>query len=164
MGAVLEIIKLQLAEAALANAVQEGNAAPRELNDGVHVLSTVRDNKRSSESPKERERRFRDLLGALPAAVYTTDAEGRITYRRGCGGAMGVAQNSGAANGAAPGSYSGRMAPLCRMTSVHGSRAQGEPAYSGHGGNRRKAGRNASAVHPCIRRRFTTRGGDLSVR
>ena len=28
----------------------------------------------------ERERRFRELLSALPAAVYTTDAEGRITY------------------------------------------------------------------------------------
>ena len=28
----------------------------------------------------ERERRFRELLDALPAAVYTTDAEGRITY------------------------------------------------------------------------------------
>ena len=29
---------------------------------------------------RERERRFRELLEALPAAVYTTDAEGRITY------------------------------------------------------------------------------------
>jgi len=29
---------------------------------------------------RERERRFRELLGALPAAVYTTDAAGRITY------------------------------------------------------------------------------------
>ena len=29
---------------------------------------------------RERERRFRDLLDALPAAVYTTDAAGRITY------------------------------------------------------------------------------------
>src|SRR5665213_618651 len=28
----------------------------------------------------ERERRFRKLLDALPAAVYTTDAEGRLTY------------------------------------------------------------------------------------
>jgi PAS domain S-box-containing protein len=28
----------------------------------------------------ERERRFRELLDALPAAVYTTDAEGHITY------------------------------------------------------------------------------------
>jgi PAS domain S-box-containing protein len=29
---------------------------------------------------RERERRFSELLGALPAAVYTTDAAGRITY------------------------------------------------------------------------------------
>ncbi len=29
---------------------------------------------------RERERRFRTLLDALPAAVYTTDAAGRITY------------------------------------------------------------------------------------
>ena len=28
----------------------------------------------------ERERRFRELLSALPAAIYTTDAEGRLTY------------------------------------------------------------------------------------
>ena len=35
---------------------------------------------RSHATLLERERRFRELLGALPAAVYTTDAEGRITY------------------------------------------------------------------------------------
>jgi PAS domain S-box-containing protein len=35
---------------------------------------------RSNSLLRERERRFRELLDALPAAVYTTDAEGRITY------------------------------------------------------------------------------------
>jgi PAS domain S-box-containing protein len=35
---------------------------------------------RSQTLLRERERRFRELLDALPAAVYTTDAEGRITY------------------------------------------------------------------------------------
>jgi PAS domain S-box-containing protein len=35
---------------------------------------------RSQATLRERERRFRELLGALPAAVYTTDAAGRITY------------------------------------------------------------------------------------
>jgi PAS domain S-box-containing protein len=35
---------------------------------------------RSEAALRESERRFRDLLGALPAAVYTTDAAGRITY------------------------------------------------------------------------------------
>lgn len=29
---------------------------------------------------RESERRFRELFGALPAAIYTTDANGRITY------------------------------------------------------------------------------------
>src|ERR1035441_10762130 len=29
---------------------------------------------------RERERRFRELLDALPAAIYTTDAAGRLTY------------------------------------------------------------------------------------
>jgi PAS domain S-box-containing protein len=35
---------------------------------------------REQDSHRERERRFRELLDALPAAVYTTDADGRITY------------------------------------------------------------------------------------
>lgn len=35
---------------------------------------------RQQEHHRERERRFRELLDALPAAVYTTDAAGRITY------------------------------------------------------------------------------------
>ena len=35
---------------------------------------------RAQAALRERERRFRGLLGALPAAVYTTDAAGRITY------------------------------------------------------------------------------------
>src|SRR5262245_26236198 len=35
---------------------------------------------RSQATLRERERRFRQLLDALPAAVYTTDASGRITY------------------------------------------------------------------------------------
>jgi PAS domain S-box-containing protein len=38
------------------------------------------DSARSLATLRERERRFRELLDALPAAVYTTDAAGRITY------------------------------------------------------------------------------------
>jgi PAS domain S-box-containing protein len=38
------------------------------------------DGARSHATVRERERRFRELLDALPAAVYTTDAVGRITY------------------------------------------------------------------------------------
>ena len=35
---------------------------------------------RTQATLRERERRFRELLDSLPAAVYTTDAAGRITY------------------------------------------------------------------------------------
>jgi len=35
---------------------------------------------RDQDMLRERERRFRELLDALPAAIYTTDAEGRMTY------------------------------------------------------------------------------------
>lgn len=35
---------------------------------------------RAQATLRERERRFRDLLDALPAAIYTTDATGRLTY------------------------------------------------------------------------------------
>jgi PAS domain S-box-containing protein len=35
---------------------------------------------RAQSTLHERERRFRELLNALPAAVYTTDAAGRLTY------------------------------------------------------------------------------------
>jgi PAS domain S-box-containing protein len=42
----------------------------------VPIVDTLR----SQAILRERERRFRELLDALPAAVYTTDAAGRITY------------------------------------------------------------------------------------
>ncbi len=42
----------------------------------VAVVGTLR----AKANSRERERRFNDLLDALPAAVYTTDAAGRITY------------------------------------------------------------------------------------
>lgn len=41
---------------------------------------TISDSLRSQASLRERERRFRELLNALPAAIYTTDAAGRVTY------------------------------------------------------------------------------------
>jgi PAS domain S-box-containing protein len=40
------------------------------ISAAAHAQSTL----------NERERRFRALLNALPAAVYTTDAQGRLTY------------------------------------------------------------------------------------
>ncbi len=50
-----------------------GQAAPA---DNVVPIDTLR----SQATLRERERRFRELLDALPAAVYTTDAAGWITY------------------------------------------------------------------------------------
>ena len=44
--------------------------------DNVVPIETAR----SQTTLRERERRFRELLDALPAAIYTTDAAGRITY------------------------------------------------------------------------------------
>ena len=42
----------------------------------VPIVETLR----SQANTREREQRFNGLLDALPAAVYTTDAAGRITY------------------------------------------------------------------------------------
>jgi PAS domain S-box-containing protein len=36
--------------------------------------------KRAEETLRENERRFREMIDALPAAIYTTDAQGRLTY------------------------------------------------------------------------------------
>src|SRR6478735_6430946 len=48
---------------------------PRQDSDNVVEL-----NQRSDNPWQERERRFRALLDALPAAIYTTDINGRLTY------------------------------------------------------------------------------------
>jgi PAS domain S-box-containing protein len=47
---------------------------------GVRVIQDVTERKRMQDELKASERRFRELLEALPAAIYTTDAEGRITF------------------------------------------------------------------------------------
>jgi PAS domain S-box-containing protein len=47
---------------------------------GVRVLQDVTEAQRMADRLRENERHMRDLLDALPAAVYTTDAKGRITY------------------------------------------------------------------------------------
>ena len=47
---------------------------------GVRVLQDVTEAKRMEDRIRESERHMRDLLEALPAAVYTTDAAGRITF------------------------------------------------------------------------------------
>lgn len=47
---------------------------------GVRVIQDVTEAKRMDDRLRESERHMRDLLQALPAAVYTTDARGRITF------------------------------------------------------------------------------------
>jgi PAS domain S-box-containing protein len=47
---------------------------------GVRVMQDVTERKRMEDEIQANERRLRELLEALPAAVYTTDAEGRITF------------------------------------------------------------------------------------
>lgn len=58
--------------------------ASRLIRDGnALVLLTFRDiteRKRAEQKLRDGERRFREMIDALPAAVYTTDAEGRLTH------------------------------------------------------------------------------------
>jgi PAS domain S-box-containing protein len=44
------------------------------------VARDITERVRADESRRERERQFREMIDALPVAVYTTDAEGRITH------------------------------------------------------------------------------------
>ena len=48
-----------------------------------HVIGVVQDideRKRAEEALRESDRRFREMIDALPAAIYTTDVEGRLTH------------------------------------------------------------------------------------
>ena len=56
-----------------------GPSPPAAAPAGENVVP-IADALRAQATLRERERRFRELLDALPAAVYTTDAAGRITY------------------------------------------------------------------------------------
>jgi PAS domain S-box-containing protein len=47
---------------------------------GVRILQDVTDAKRMQDRLRDGERHMRELLEALPAAVYTTDAKGRINF------------------------------------------------------------------------------------
>ena len=62
-------------ESELERVVVTMGRAPAEDN-----VVEISDSLRSQATLRERERRFRGLLDALPSAVYTTDAAGRITY------------------------------------------------------------------------------------
>ncbi|HEU0070819.1 MAG TPA: HWE histidine kinase domain-containing protein [Alphaproteobacteria bacterium] len=50
------------------------------LIGGVCVLQDISRRKRVETIRRERERQFRDLLEALPVALYTTDPQGRLTF------------------------------------------------------------------------------------
>ena len=43
-------------------------------------MRVARERRNAEATIQESEQKFRDLLGALPAAIYVTDAAGRITY------------------------------------------------------------------------------------
>jgi PAS domain S-box-containing protein len=47
---------------------------------GVRIIQDVTSAKQMEDRIRQSERQMRDLLEALPAAVYTTDAEGRINF------------------------------------------------------------------------------------
>jgi len=47
---------------------------------GVRVVKDITEKRAAEERLRDEERRSRELLDALPMAVYTTDREGRITY------------------------------------------------------------------------------------
>jgi PAS domain S-box-containing protein len=47
---------------------------------GVRVIQDVTEAKRMDDRLRDRERHMGELLEALPAAIYTTDASGRITF------------------------------------------------------------------------------------
>src|SRR5271166_471914 len=47
---------------------------------GIRVMRDITSRRHAQEALAASERRFRELLEALPAAVYTTDAAGRVTF------------------------------------------------------------------------------------
>ncbi len=63
----------------LGSELERAIAAPGEPPGNENVVPIV-DAMRQQTTRREREQRFRDLLNVLPAAIYTTDAAGRITY------------------------------------------------------------------------------------
>src|SRR5687768_5083251 len=49
-------------------------------SEGVMELESVIAAARQGKSLPDIERRFRDMIDALPATIYTTDAKGRLTH------------------------------------------------------------------------------------
>ncbi|HWY40109.1 MAG TPA: PAS domain S-box protein [Chthoniobacterales bacterium] len=55
-------------------------SARRRLKNSLPRPREIRDLKRSEEAARVAEQKFREMINALPAAVYTTDAQGRLTH------------------------------------------------------------------------------------
>jgi PAS domain S-box-containing protein len=67
------------------NVLEPGREPKLALHDetghaGEDHFAPITEILRAQDLSRQRERQFRDLLDALPGAIYTTDAEGRITY------------------------------------------------------------------------------------
>ncbi len=70
----------ELATAEFERIVEAHNRTVLEDEARLQLESEIDAHKRIEVTLRERARRFRELLDALPAAVYTTDAAGRITF------------------------------------------------------------------------------------
>jgi len=60
-----------------------GRVETNSRGEPVRIVGTLRDiteKKKLEAEIRENERRFREMIDALPAAVYTTDADGRLTH------------------------------------------------------------------------------------
>ena len=53
---------------------------PSDSNDTLDTQEVLQRNEALEKTIRENEKRFREMLDALPVAIYTTDAEGRLTY------------------------------------------------------------------------------------
>jgi PAS domain S-box-containing protein len=51
-----------------------------ELIGAVNIVLNITQQKQAEQALRESERRFREMIDALPAPIYTTDAEGRLTH------------------------------------------------------------------------------------
>ena len=119
---------------------------PAPATDNVVQIS---DSLRSRDTLRERERRFRELLGALPAAVYTTDAAGRITYYNeaavelwGHRPPLGTSEWCGSWK-----LYWPDGTPLAHNECPMAIALKEDRSVPRHGGGRRTARRNARAFH-----------------
>jgi PAS domain S-box-containing protein len=65
--------------AVLVNFAPMRNAA-REVTGAITSFIDISDRKQAEVALQDSERRYREMINALPATIYTTDAEGRITH------------------------------------------------------------------------------------